>query len=109
MDKIAEVVNNKGFLVGIFMGILLVLKSITDGNFNYKRAIAVIPSSAIIGYVSYSIAVASGIDSVLAYGWTVIVSLNSFFVVELLTDKAIMQSLVDKYITPQTKEKVKDE
>jgi len=109
MEKIIEVATNKGFLVGVFMGILLVLKSIADGNFNYKRAIAIIPSSAIIGYIAYSVAVESGIDNVLAYGWTVIISLNSFLVVELLTDKAIVQSLVDKYITPPTEKRVKDE
>jgi len=109
MDKVVEIVNNKGFLVGIFMGILLVLKAIADGEFNYKRAFATIPSSAIIGYISYSVAVASGIDNVLAYGWTVLMSINSFFVVELMTDKAIVQSLVDKYITPPTEKRVKDE
>jgi len=99
MEKvIAFLVLKKGIAIGLGAGSLRLMQCIQKGEFKWKKAILHISSSVVVGYFMYEVGMQADLNSVIVFGGTFIMSINSFMTIQILTDKEMLESMINKFL-----------
>ena len=90
-------------MIGFGVGVLLILKSIRDGKFQWHIALPNLIGAIIMGYIAYEIG-NSRISEYLNIIWTFFVSINSFLIIDIVSEPELVKKLFARYIGEKYKD-----
>ena len=94
-DKFWLLVESQGFLIGFFCGLLKIMQDIRNNNFKLLIVITDISASSVVGYSIHQWASESDkLSNWQVVVLTIILSLNAFFVVKIITSPKLIKGLL---------------
>ena len=113
LDTIKSAIESKGFLIGLFMGLLKTFQDIrAEYSNNPKFSIKDVKwfivftdlfASTFVGYTVYEWSSESDIlSSLQVTGLTIFLSINSFIVIKVITDPKLVKKLIGGWIKSKT-------
>ena len=104
-NLIISLLEDKGFTIGFFAGLLKILQDVRLKAFIWYVALTDIVASSIIGYSVYSWASeSSSLKEWQVITLTVMLSLNAFFVIKLVTSPKVINMLIKTWFKVDVKD-----
>ena len=96
-EIIEAILGERGLLIGIFAGFLKVGLTVRNKTFKWQIALLDFLACPPAAWISYGMAVETGYSTTVASAWALFISLNAFFIVNMITDHEKLEALVNKY------------
>ena len=102
-------ITSQGFLIGFFSGLLKMMQDIRNGNFKWFIAITDITASSVVGYSIFEWSSESkSLADWQVIGLTIMLSLNAFFVVKIITNPNLIKKLLSSWFKINLKDEEKE-
>lgn len=97
-EYIIYIISSKGTHIGLGVAILKTLQAIREGMFNWRQFLTMFPSTILMSYIGYEIALSAELAIYLVYLFSLFMGLNAFLIITTLQSKDILIKIGESFL-----------